>query len=250
MRPITQEELESAARALVTARKTNLGVEVTMPVIYPNGQAVTVVVNVDGGDYIVHDAGFGAMYLTSAGIRLSKQLARRLVALATHYGCDFIENRMTRRCSVDHLAVAIAMVANASRTVGDQALEVRRRDERDFRKAVSEQLQAAVGKRVRMRQEFTGQSGRKYQVGSIVLDRNLALPVAFVEAFANRATVPNHFMEFYDLGPVYEGVSKISVYDPNEQFAEADLSLLRKVSEVVKFGQSQSRFSKLRELDS
>ena len=84
MRPITQEELESAARALVAARKTNLGVEVTMPVIYPNGQAVTVVVNVDGGDYIVHDAGFGAMYLTSAGIRLSKQLARRLVALATH----------------------------------------------------------------------------------------------------------------------------------------------------------------------
>lgn len=246
MRPITQEELETAARALVTAREVNLGIEVTMPVIYPNGQAVTVVVSVDGGDYVVHDAGFGAMYLTSAGIRLTKQMAKRLAALAAHYGCDFIENRMTRRCSVDHLAVAIAMVANASRTVGDQALEVRRRSESDFRTAVSERLEAAVGKRIRVRQEFKGQSGRKYQVGSIVLDRNEAYPVAFVEASANRATVSNHFMEFYDLSPVYENVFNISVYDENEHIPETDLSLLREVSEVVKYGQSQSRFSELR----
>ncbi len=186
MRLITPDELEAAARALITARTTNLGVEVTMPVIYPNGEAVTVVVTVDGGDYMVHDAGFGAMYLTASGMKLTKQLVQRLAHLASHYGCDFIENRMTRRCTSDQLALAIAMVANASRTIGDQGLEARQRSERDFRRAVTDRLVDTMGNRVREHQQFKGQSGRSYRVGNIVLDTALQLPLAFVESFANR----------------------------------------------------------------
>ena len=243
---IKPQELEAAARALITACKTNLGTEVAMPVIYPNGQAVTVVVTVEGGEYVVHDAGFGAMYLTSAGVKLTKQLAQRLASLAAHYGCDFIENRMIRRCSVDQLALAVAIVANASRTIGDQALEVRRRTERDFSEAVSHRLQEVIGTRVRSHQEIKGESGRKYLVGNIILDRPEKLPVAFVESFANRASVPGHFLEFYDLRPVYPQTMNFSVYDENEQFTQPDLRLLRKVSDVVTYGQSRRRFAVLK----
>lgn len=245
MHPISHEELEAAARALISARKTNLGIEVSMPVIYPSGKAVTVVVTVEGNEYIVHDAGYGAMYLTDSGVNLTKQLTKRLVSLAAHYGCDFIENRMTRRCSVEQVALATAMVANASRTIGDQTLEVRRRLEHDFSEAVSQRLREAVGSRVRPHHEIEGASGRRYRVGNIVLDQAEKVPVAFIESFANRANVPSHFMEFFDLKPQYPNTERLSVYDENEQFPQADLNLLSKVSDVVSYQQSRSRFAAL-----
>lgn len=137
MRIVTPEEIEASARAIVSARTTSLGIEVTTPVVYPSGDLVTVAVIIDGGEYVVHDAGFGAMYLNSAGVRLSTQLARRFTQLAARYGCAFIGGRMTRRCAPDHVAMAAIMVANASRTIGDQALEVRRQSETNFRTAAS-----------------------------------------------------------------------------------------------------------------
>src|SRR5215469_7018137 len=131
MRVVTPEEIEATARAIVSARHTNLGIEVTTPVVYPNGNLVTVAVMVEGGEYVVHDAGFGAMYLNSAGIRITRQLTRRFAELAARYGCEFIGGRMTRRCSPEQVAMATVMVANASRTIGDQALEIRRQVETD-----------------------------------------------------------------------------------------------------------------------
>ena len=242
---IAPKDLEAAARALVTAQETSLGIEVTMPVVYPDGKAVTVLVNVEGGDHVVHDAGFGAMYLTAAGVRLTTQLRQKLAGLATHYGCEFIQGRMTRRASVDQISLAIAMVANASRTVGDQTLEIRHRAARDFKEVVSERLRETIGSRVRRHQEIKGQSGTKYHVGNVVLDSNERLPVAFVESFANRTTISNHFMEFYDLAPAHPHVQRLSVYDQNEPFRDTDLSLLRDVSDVLNYNQSRRRFRQL-----
>jgi hypothetical protein len=122
MHHLTPEELEAASRALVTARETAMGVEITTPVIYPNGACVTVTVTMEGGEYVVHDAGLGAMYLTAEGIRITRQLSERLAAFAARYECEFIEGRMLRRCSTDDVAIAAMLVANASRAVGDQAI--------------------------------------------------------------------------------------------------------------------------------
>src|SRR5215813_10580707 len=121
---VAPSDIEAATQALIRARNTNLGIEVTMPVVYPNGQLVTVVITVEGGDYLVHDAGQGTMCLTASGARLSVQLEKRLMELAQHYGCEFISGRMSRYARADQLALAIVMVANASRTVGDQSIYV------------------------------------------------------------------------------------------------------------------------------
>lgn len=123
MHRLTPSEIEAAARALVTARETALGVEVTTPVIYPNGDCVNVTVSVEGSDYLVHDSGLGAMYLTTEGAKMTRQLSRRLSAIATRYQCEFIDGRMMRRCNADDAAVAAILVANASRSVGDHAVE-------------------------------------------------------------------------------------------------------------------------------
>lgn len=75
---IDKEVIEAEARALISAHTTNLGVEVTMPVLYPNGNAVNVVVAAHAERYLVHDAGAGAMHLSSFGIAITKPLRGRL----------------------------------------------------------------------------------------------------------------------------------------------------------------------------
>lgn len=125
-RPLNPEEIECATRALVTARQTNIGVEITTPVMYPDGQCITVVATARDHGYLVHDAGFGAMNLASAGLRLTRGLSKKFADLAAAYGCEFVDGRMERYCSADQVAVAAVLVANASRTVGDEALAIHR----------------------------------------------------------------------------------------------------------------------------
>jgi hypothetical protein len=247
MRVVTPEEIEAAARAIVSARTTSLGIEVTMPVVYPNGDLVTVAVTVDGGEYVVHDAGFGAMYLNSAGVRLTRQLAHRFGELAARYGCEFISGRMTRRCSPEQVAMATVMVANASRTIGDQALEIRRQSESDFRAAVAERVRDIAGTRVRENETVKGDSGRSYRIASLILDTSLSFPLAFVVALPNRAAVPDRFAEFFDIRRAHDRVRRESVYDEGSDIRPEDLRFMQmdKTSEIVPFQQTRLRFSQL-----
>jgi hypothetical protein len=233
---LSPTELQAATRALVNARRTNLGIEVTMPVVYPTGQMVTVVITVADGDYLVHDAGLGAMCLTSAGARLSAQLERRLMELARHYGCEFIDGRMSRYASESQLALAIVMVANASRTVGDQSIYIRRQHETDFRKVVADRVRGIAGRRLRESEEILGQSGRAYHVPNVVLDQLEREPVAFIIPLSSRALVKPHFADFWDLRQRFQSVENDSVYDEAEAFRPEDWNLLRAVSEIVPLG--------------
>jgi hypothetical protein len=246
MQRLTPEQIEAASRAIITARESAMGVEITTPVIYPNGACVTVTVTMEGGDYVVHDAGLGAMYLTAEGIRMSRQLSERLSALAARYECEFIEGRMTRRCSPDDVAIAAMLVANASRTVGDQAVEVRRQSESEFRYVVSERVRDLVGSRWRENQLFRGASGRAYRIGNVILDPAELAPVAFVFALPSRSAVPSQFAEMYDLSAAYPAITNDSIYNDNSDFRlREDGWLLEKVSVLIPFSEMQTRIPRM-----
>jgi hypothetical protein len=247
MRVVTPEEIEATARAIVSAKTTNLGIEVTTPVVYPNGNLVIVAVTIEGGEYVVHDAGFGAMYLNSAGVRLNQQLAHRFAELAARYGCEFIAGRMTRRCSPEQVAMAAVMVANASRTIGDQALEVRRQVENDFRTAVAERVREIAGQRARENETVSGESGRSYHIPSLILDSSLSFPLAFVVALPNRAAVPARFAEYFDVRKAHERTRRESVYDENADLRPEDRRFMEtdRISEMIPFQQTRLRFSQL-----
>src|SRR3954447_20237310 len=237
MHEITPEDIEAAAHAIISAKRTSLGIEVTMPVVYPNGELVTVAVTVESGEYIVHDAGLGTMYLNSMGVRLTRQLTRRFAELASRYGCQFISGRMTRRCLPEQVAMAAVMVANASRTIGDQALEIKRQSDSEFRVAVIERIRDIAGSRVRENELVRGESGRSYRVPSLVLDSSLSFPVAFIVPLPNRASVPTHFTEFFDIQKAHEIVKRGSVYDENSDIRLEDRQLMTQVSAVIPFQQ-------------
>jgi hypothetical protein len=238
LKSISPREIEAASRALISARKTSLGIEVQMPVVYPTGESVVVVVTVHGGEYVVHDAGFGAMYLTSAGITLNETLQMRLSALAHHYGCDFIEGRMSRQCTPEQIALAMVMVANASRTVGDQALEAKKRPMTLFKREMSDAVMGLYGsKRIRHDETVVGATGTSYRVNAIVLDKAERDPVAFIEAVTDEQAVNRHFREFYDFGlsEKYKIVSRVAIYDSRRTWRPGDLTLLRGVARTVPY---------------
>jgi hypothetical protein len=247
MRTVTPGEIEATTRAIISARQTSLGVEVTTPVVYPNGELVTVAVTVADGEYMVHDAGFGTMYLNSAGVRLTRQLTQRFSELALRYGCGFIGGRMTRRCLPEQLAMAVVLVANASRAVGDQALEIRRQTESDFRVAVVERVRDVAGQRVRENELVKGESGRSYRISSVILDSSQSFPVAFVVPLPNRASVPNHFAEFFDIRKAQERIRRESVYDENSDIRPEDRRFMEmdQISEMIPFQQTRLRFAQL-----
>lgn len=247
MRTVTPEEIEATARAIISARRTSLGIEVTTPVVYPNGDLVTVAVTVADGEYVVHDAGFGSMYLNSAGVRLTHQLTQRFGELASRYGCGFIDGRMTRRCSPEQVAMAVVMVANASRAVGDRALEIRRQTESDFRIAVSQRVRDVAGGRVRENEVVKGESGRSYRISSVILDSSQSFPVAFIVPLPNRASVPSHFAEFFDIRKAQEKIRRELVYDENSDIRPEDRRFMEMdhVSEMVPFQQTRLRLAQL-----
>lgn len=234
---ISPSEIEAASRALISARKTNLGIEVQMPLIYPTGDSVTVVVTVQGGDYLVHDAGFGAMYLTTAGVTMSRGLHTRLTDFARHYGCEFIEGRMSRRCSAEQVALAMVMVANASRTVGDQMLDAKKKPMAIFKREITEVVSEVYGSRVREDEAVKSAMGTTYKINALVLDEAERSPVAFVEAVTDEQAVNRHFREFYDLEqtPEYANVARLAIYDDRKTWRVGDMTLLERVGRVVPY---------------
>lgn len=245
---ISPSEIEAASRALISARRTSLGIEVQMPVVYPTGQSVTVVVNIEGGDYIVHDAGFGAMALTSAGVALTQQLRARLSSLARHYGCDFIEGRMSRRCAPEQVALAMALVANASRTVGDQAIEARKRPMAKFKLEMATVVAGVFGqKRVRQDEEIKSDNGKRYRVNALVLSEDQAKPFAFVEAVNDEQAVNRHFREFYDLKRThrFSGVQRIAIFDNRRHWQPGELSVLDDVSTRVPYSDASRELQRI-----
>jgi hypothetical protein len=242
------DDIEAIGRALITARQTNLGIEVEMPVVYPNGQSVSVVVTVAGGNYVVHDAGHGSMYLTESGVSLTRQLSDRLRRLAETYGCEFVSGRMTKAATEQQLAIAIALVANASRAVGDQVLEQREVRLRDFRREVSGAMTKFISRdRLKSPTQVNGWSGTTYRVSNVVLTPDRQGELAFVEPISDQAAVDRRYREFSDIAnnEMYAMVQRISVYDDRQKWRDGDLAILGQVSNIVPFSSLPRRLQKL-----
>jgi hypothetical protein len=244
----TAEGLEAACRELVSVQRSSLGLEVQLPVIYPNGDLVTVVVTEENGQTIVHDGGFAAMTLATAGVTITKKMRDRIIALSKHYGCEFSNERMVRFAKADELPLAVAVVANASRTIADQLFQTHAQPIFNFRQEVIDRVKTVVGeKRVRENEAVTGKSGTQYQISAVVLDKALRAPMAYVEAVKELDHVNKRFREFYDISQLLFEPSpdRIVLYDDKANLRQGDLIILQDVCNVVRFSDAESRFKPL-----
>jgi len=244
-REITAAEIEKAIRDLTVAEKTNLGIEVTVPVAYGDGTLVTVIVEQSGPILNVHDAGFSAMKLSGAGVSLSPNVYRRLAEFSQRYHCDFKDGRVTSPAKMDDVAQIVALVANAARAVADFVYEIRRQAESDFRLIVFDKLREIAGDRAHEADEFRGKSGRLYRI-PFVLNAAKTGPQNFVSTIANRAAVPISYATLSDLKGAYPSVERDAVYDDEAGLRDEDRAFLRSAdAEVFGWMEADIRFRAL-----
>lgn len=238
--PLSAGAVENKARSLIGARSTALGIEITTPIVYPDGDCVLVIVAQEAGRYLVHDVGIGSMKLSREGIAIGREMRERLVVVAARYDCLFHADRMSRSCSCDEIATSIMLVANASRTVGDIASEARRQSENSFRYVLTERVREIFGSRLKENEVFRGQSRTAYRVANTILDESGREPVAFVVPLASRSAVASQFRELYDLRAAFPNIHRGSVYDEASDFRpKEDGWVLNEVGQVIPFGQIQ-----------
>ena len=244
-RQVDAAQIEKAIRALTTAQKTNLGIEVTLPVAFGDGELVYIVVESAGDKFIIHDAGFSAMRLTSAGVSLSKHVVFRLNEFSRRYRCVFTDGRVSANCGLDEISQVACLVANASRAVADYVYELRRQADYDFRVILFDKLRQIAGNRIREMEEFRGESGTHYRL-PIILDPAQSRPQNFLATLPHRNLVPRSFAMFYDLRPKYPKVDRDVVYDETADIREEDRTLLSSVStEVIGLMEADLRFRKI-----
>lgn len=188
------------------------------------------------------------MYLTDSGISLTKQLSQRLQRLADEYGCEFISGRMSKSCNARQLAVAIALVANASRAVGDQVFDRSETKLRDFKREVATVVGRSVPEeRLKRSLQIIGDSGTSYLVSNVVLSGDSQKQLAFLEPIADQSAVDRSFREFFDISSNsdYSEVQRISVYDDRISWRDGDLAVLNRVSNIVPFTNLTTRLKRL-----
>ena len=245
---LTKEEIEQAVREVVEAQPMMLGFEVTTPVLYSNGDYVIVIVAQEADGYIVHDASLGSMRVAAEVPRTGREASARLRAIAERYGCSVDGSRITRFCKADNVGPSVALVANASRTVGDLAVEMRRQNESQFRYVVTESLREIVGKRLREDESYKGASGITYRVPNVILNPTLQCPFAFAVPLASRTAVPSQFRELFDLKAAFPHVYNESIYNDAGDFRpREDGWILEQVGAVVAISALRERLSKVLE---
>jgi len=234
--------------SLIDIRRTNIGCEVQLPLFYPNGDSVVVTLTAERGEYVVHDAGNGAMLLNSYGVQVTKTMAKKIAALADVYGCEFSSGRLSKRCTVEDIGVCAAIVANASRTIGDQILYRQEQPPIDFRREVLERVRGAVGqKRYRENEEVYGESGYAYRVSAVILDATGDRPVGFVEPVKDHESATKRFREFWDISrsDQYGLVARVSLYNDKRDWNRSDLLLLQEVSSLVRMEDAERRMQEI-----
>ncbi|HEX3897402.1 MAG TPA: hypothetical protein VHW73_14480 [Rudaea sp.] len=241
---LSTESLEQAVRSLTVAQQTNLGLEISLPVLLPDGDFIGVTVVEDGDGFLVHDSSTAAMYLASSGMKVGES-RKKFPGLVARFGCEVSGDRVQRHVKAEQVAAASVMVANAARAVADLALDIKLLATFDFRKIVAEKVEELVGKRVRFNQEVHGKSGRAYHVRNVILDAAQKHPIAFIEPVPTRSSVATHFTEFYDIHDAMQQLKYASVYDDNSDIRAADMNLLRQVSDVFAFGESEIRIKRI-----
>jgi hypothetical protein len=184
------------------------------------------------------------MALANHGVRMSAKLKTRIADLSKHYGCEFSNERMTRIATADEVALAVAVVANASRTIADQLLQIYPQPILSFKQAVIERMKEYIGsERVRENELVVGNSGTEYHIGAAVLDSRQSKPVAYVEAVKDMDGVNKRFREFYDISlvPELKDMTRIVMYDDTADLRQGDLLVLQNVSNVVRFSDAEVR---------
>ena len=98
------ERLLKDTCGMMSTFESNLGIEVSLPTIYPNGDHVVVILReIDEDNVLLHDGGFSLQVISSMGLNLQKNAIKHIIEYASMMGCSFDGGRVVRRLSLIHI---------------------------------------------------------------------------------------------------------------------------------------------------
>jgi len=237
-----KEDVEIAARSLIRGRQTNLGLELDMPIAYPDGSLATVFVAEANRSFYVHDNGMASQFLVLSNVRFDKKLRETLSQQVDQFGCELVDGRVSASGSSEELPLLIALVANASRTIADEARNVHYSRAQSFRRKVQDIVLEMVGDRVRQKEEVYSTSGKRYRISNVLLDQEKRKPIAFIEAVPSPDVATRKVVEFLDLKDKYPEVACEAIYNDRRGILDqSDISILQKVANPVPWTHAKNR---------
>ena len=238
------EQLLKDTCGMMNTFESNLGIEVSLPALYPNGEHVVVILRaIDGENVLLHDGGFSLQAISPMGLSLQKNAIKHIIQYAARMGCSFENGRVTRKCPTTKVAAAAMTVSNVCLYVASQ-FQVMQEVKKDFdsivREALSKKLSEDV---VTPNYSVLGASGGKYNITAAILMPHDDKPRAIIEAISTPKSVSGRFRHLYDIkaNAEYSKVERIAVYDDTETFHQHDYLLLQDVSNVVAFADFYKR---------
>jgi hypothetical protein len=225
------------------------GERVAVPTLclYPSNGTVTVYVTGGTRECIVSDGGGAIDEIAAHGLpvvdspRLLKPFCKSR-GLVVHAG-----QIMSPPVPIEAVAATIALVANASSGAAHWGVhKIKTPHRRDIRAALAQVLEGRFGKdRVLAEQHLTGQSTRRYRFDHIVMlggDRRLLIDAVIPEASSVNAKAIAHI----DLKQTEDpNLVQRVVYDEEDHWDAADLSLLQMAAGLVPFSMVQPNLDRI-----
>ena len=237
------EDIKMHAAAMLGCSETNLGTEISTPLSYPDGEAISVFVFEKSGVATIHDGGMAAYNLAKSGQSYTKSIAAKSSTFAGMYGCEVRDQRVHRYCDVSKVSEAIYTVASVCSFIGS-LLPLDDKAKADFEAKVLATLGSDFPiEQLDLKPKHIGETGKIYNATAAIIDKITGDDIVLIEAVSNSRSVNSKFRAFYDIrnNPLYKSLDRISVFDDDEVFPEGDIPLLQDVSNVVPFSAFETR---------
>lgn len=233
--------VDSAISQLVSVRHSDQSSMVGLPIFYPSGAAVTVIVEAVRAGFYVTDGGFAYREIAMVGGEaLFQRTAKRV---AEFIGVDVNSRKFFATAPVEQLASAIADVAAASERTAHTVIErISNRHDNELAMSLYRRLTEVFGSaRVEPEAKIKGASTREWDVSDLVhLDGH---QVAFDIVTNNHASVYASSTKFHDLSLLAKRPITVSVVRDKKALGSY-LAILSQASHVIQDNVPDEVFAK------
>lgn len=220
-------------------------VRVTTHCMYPSNGFVQVVVHGGVNTFVVSDRGGALRELEGAGADVSNP-DKLLRSLVTTHGLRIGNGVISSpQCSAETLAVAITLVANASKEAADwlfATLKIKR--SKNFREVVAMYLRMKYEQHVRA-DTVVGASNKPHKFDNLILlphgGRLIVDPVIPDASSINARVVANMDVRLAE----HQGLEQRIVYDDEDEWRVEDLNLLQVGATVIPYSRANDVLNRM-----
>jgi hypothetical protein len=222
------------------------GVRVSTQCLYPSNGCVTVAVRGGDDQFVVTDDGGALSEISSAGLA-QRPTDRQVRALVQQQGLKVQNGAIySPPVTLDAVAMAILLVANAAKEVADWGLDhLRFSVPRNFRSDLTELLQRHFHDNMKDDQPVVGASNKPHKFGHVIYLQNekrlLVDPVVNDSSSINARVVANLDVKM-KRDPLIE---QMIIYDDRLQWRASDLKLLQVGAPIVPFSSANREVQRL-----